>query len=106
MNALCYDACMEIADIQHLAGLSRIAITDAEAGALATEFDAILGYVAQITEISADVSAMPAHGPHINVFREDAETNEPGAYTDALLSAAPERAGAYIQVKKILSGKG
>jgi aspartyl-tRNA(Asn)/glutamyl-tRNA(Gln) amidotransferase subunit C len=93
---------MERADIEHLAELARIAITDEEAAALAAEFDAILGYVVQVQEVSASVSALPAAPAHRNVFREDVVTEEAGAYTEALLSAAPNRNGAYIEVKKIL----
>jgi len=93
---------IETKDIRHLAELARIALADGEAVALAAECDAILGYVAQVTEISADADALPVAGAHANVFREDTETHEPGAYTEALLSAAPNRNGAYIEVKKIL----
>ena len=99
----CYHTAMEIKDIQHLAELARIAVTDEEAAALASEFDSILEYVAQVAEISAGAGAsVPVVGAVANVFREDVETNEPGAYTEALLAAAPKRHGAYIEVKKIL----
>jgi aspartyl-tRNA(Asn)/glutamyl-tRNA(Gln) amidotransferase subunit C len=96
---------MKTEDIQHLAGLSRIALSDKEVDALAGEFDAILGYIAQITEVSADVSAPPVVGVLANVMREDVETHEPGEYTEVLLNAAPTRNGGYIQVKKILTDK-
>lgn len=93
---------MKTEEIQHLATLARIRLTDTEADALAHEFDAILGYVAQVTEISADVSSEKEVGVHAQVMRADEPSHEPGAYTEVLLNAAPERAGAYVQVKKIL----
>ncbi len=93
---------METADVQHLAELARIALTDREASELASEFGVILGYVAQLTEVSSGVVGAPDAGIHTNVFREDVETNEPGAYTEVLLDAVPERSGEYIHVKKIL----
>lgn len=96
---------MEIADVKHLAELSRIALTDEEARELGAEFDAILGYVAQVTEVSVDIAAVHTVGAHANVLREDVETNEPGIYTETLLNAAPERNGEYIQVKKIFEDR-
>lgn len=96
---------MEIHDVQHLAGLARISLADEEASEFAAKFDAILSYVAQITEVSADAVTVPIVGVHANVFREDVETNEPGAYTETLISAAPKRNRAYIQVKKIFGNK-
>lgn len=93
---------MEVADIQHLAGLARIALTEKEAGELAAEFDAILDYVAQVTEVSANAAVLPMVGVHANVLREDTETHVPGAYTAALLAAAPQQEGAYVRVQKIL----
>lgn len=95
---------MEIKDIQHLAELARIGLTDEEAAALAGEFDAILGYVAQVTEVSGGASGVTT-APLQNVFREDVVTEEPRAYTETLLSAAPKRNGDYIEVKKILGEK-
>lgn len=103
---MCYHGDMEIADVQHLAGLARIALTNAEAAELATEFDAILSYVAQVTKVSADtVGSAPTVGVHANVLREDTETHEPGVYTETLLNAAPKRNARYIEVKKILEEK-
>ena len=95
---------METADVQHLAALARIALTDTEAAALAREFDAILGYVAQVRDISGDVATAPEAGPVVNVFREDVETNKPEEYLEALLAAVPEREGRYVAVKKVLAG--
>lgn len=91
---------MKADDVQHLAALSRIGITEDEAVAFATDFGAILGYVEQVTAISGEVGERTS--PLRNVLREDVETHEPGAYTDALLAAAPVREGDYIHVKKVL----
>lgn len=89
-------------DIQHLATLARIELAPEEAAQLASEFDAILGYVAAVQEISADAADAPAHSSHRNVFREDVETHAPGEYTAALLAQAPAREGSHVRVKKIL----
>lgn len=97
---------MRTDEIQHLAGLARIAVTDEEALALATEFDAILGYVAQVTDVSGDAThSAPLAGVHRNVMRDDIETHVPGAYTTALLNAVPKREGEYVHVKKVFKDK-
>lgn len=94
---------MTVEEIQHLATLSRIAMTDDEAAAFAVECDAILHYVEQVKAVSADTAAaVPVVGVHANVLRPDVLTHEPGAYTGSLLDAAPQRDGEHIRVKKIL----
>lgn len=91
-------------DIAHLAALSRIRVSDEELGALQGEFDAILGYVAQIND-AVDVAATdPVLPAHANVLRKDEVTNGAGEYTEDLLNAAPKRYGQYVEVKKILGG--
>lgn len=95
---------MTIEEIRHLAGLARIDVTDTEAATFAADFDEILPYVAQVQAAAANVATEPPHA-HSNVLREDIETHAPGAYTEALLSAAPERSGAYVAVKKILKSE-
>lgn len=96
---------MEKKDIEHLAKLARIALTDDEANALATDITSILGYVNEIRDITGAHVGEKQVGPLYNVMREDVEDKEPGMYTEALLSAAPERQGQYFKVKKILDDK-
>ena len=90
-------------DIQHLATLSRIKLTDEEVEKLSGEFDAILDYVGQINEVVESGEIEKKVGVVYNVFRDDEITNEPGAYTEDLLAAMPERHGQYLKVKKILN---
>ncbi len=94
---------MKKEEVQHLARLSRIALSDGEEAAYAKEFDAILGYVAQVADISGDTDLAPSAGALSNVLRADEPNHAPGAYTEALLAAAPDRDGAYVRVKKVLS---
>ena len=96
---------MERKDIEHLAKLSRIAVTDEEADALAKDITSILGYVSDIEEITGSKEEEKKVGALFNVMREDANPHEPGIYTEDLLSLAPERDGRYVKVKKILGDK-
>lgn len=86
-----------------LAELSRIEIKGEEAEGLSHEFDSILGYVSEVKKaVGSDLASGVADFPTKNVMRADNESHEPGIYTEALLSQAPEREGNYLKVKKIL----
>lgn len=88
-------------EIQKLADLSRISLSDAEKESLRKDIDGILEYVGQIKE--AGVKGGEVWEPaERNVMREDVPTNEAGKYTEALVKAAPKSEGSYVKVKKIL----
>ncbi|HEU4677472.1 MAG TPA: Asp-tRNA(Asn)/Glu-tRNA(Gln) amidotransferase subunit GatC [Candidatus Paceibacterota bacterium] len=96
---------MKREDIEHLAKLSRIALSDAEADSLAGDISKILAYVGDIEKATGAAAPEKKVGPLNTVMREDGEPHESGIYTDALLKAAPERQGPYVKVKKILGDK-
>lgn len=93
---------MERSDIQHLAVLSRLSLTDEEIEKFRTEADAILEYVAAVKELALE-EGEPEVGAHANPLREDVVTNAPGQYTEVLLSALPKRVGNHALVKRIIS---
>ena len=92
---------IEIKDVEKLAQLSRIHLTDEEKKGLQADLDSILGYVEQIKQISAD-SDIEQTFPVTNVLREDVNPNPTGVNREKLLNSAPKREGNYIKVKKIL----
>lgn len=102
---------VEIKDIEKLAALSRISLTEAEKAQMRSEIEAILGYVAQIQKVSgtpktAEERSREKKDEVRNVLREDAapaRMHTPGAYSEALLANAPKREGRFVKVKKILS---
>jgi aspartyl-tRNA(Asn)/glutamyl-tRNA(Gln) amidotransferase subunit C len=80
------------ADIRALAKLARLELSDAEVSKLEGELPAILGFVDEIQKVSADMPK--AVSPkHRNVMRADSDPHESGAFTEALLAAAPNRIG-------------
>jgi aspartyl-tRNA(Asn)/glutamyl-tRNA(Gln) amidotransferase subunit C len=93
---------MEKEDILHLATLSRIQISDAEAESFRGEVASVLEYVSAVESITADSGITKKTGPVFNVFRADEVKNKPDEYTEALLAEAPKRKGRHLQVKKIL----
>jgi len=88
-------------DIEKLALLARIEVSEAEKESLASSIESILGYVGQVTSVSetAQVNLPPLR----NVMREDEIRHKEGEFTEALLSNAPARDGNYVEVKKILN---
>ncbi len=89
-------------DIEKLAALSRMELSDTEKTRFAKDIDSILAYVGQISEASGSVT--PELPQVRNVFRADENPHESGIYSEALLSQAPAREGDYLKVKKILGG--
>ncbi len=90
-------------EIEKLAMLARLALSKEETERMRKEFDSILGYVASIQKVAANVGEHPRSiVAAVNVMREDRDPHESGIYTEALVGAAPRREGDYIKVKKIL----
>ena len=87
-------------DVEKLAQLSRLALTEEEKAKFQGEIEAILGYVGKVKDM-ADAAPMPSFA-QINNLREDAVLHKTGEYTEKLLSEAPEREGDFVKVKKIL----
>lgn len=89
-------------EVEHLAKLARICVSEKELPALVEEFDGILDYVGQLNELTLSVEK-PISMPILhNVFREDGEPTPAGANTDTIVSAFPQARGNALSVKKIL----
>ncbi len=98
-----YDGHMiSIKEIEKLAELSRLELSEGEKESLRKEMDSILGYVEQVNRVSAEASSENKADSLRTVWREDGTPHESGLYTEALLASAPQREGQYIRVKKIL----
>lgn len=92
---------IELKDVEHLAGLARIAVSEEEKKILQHDLEEILAYVSQVTKVTAELGA-PTAGELRNVMREDSEPHESGKFTEDILAQAPAREGNRISVKKIL----
>ncbi len=92
---------IELAEIEKLAALSRISLTDEEKVSMQKDLGAILGFVTQIQVVS---ESAPARQPEKvrNIMREDTQPNEGGFNTEAILANVPKKKDNYVQVKKIL----
>ena len=89
-------------DIENLADLARIRLSDSEKESLAKDVDSILAYVDQIK--SAPIGDFkPTAGAVKNVMREDAVIATSAEDRERILDEAPKREGDYVAVKKILA---
>ncbi len=94
---------MKREDIEHLASLSRIRLTDAELKTLGSELPAIVDYVSVISDITSDHEASePVVGARYNVLRTDEVKNAPDEYTADIIKEMPHSDGRFLSVKKIL----
>ena len=90
-------------EVEKLAQLSRIELTDDEVEKMRGEITDILGYVDAIQKVELpETPDTSVYFDEENVMREDAEPHEPGVHTEKLLEQAPRRDKQYVKVKKIL----
>ena len=92
---------IEKKDVEKLAELSRIDISEDEKKMFIKDFDAILGYVSEIQKVSA-LEPKPQAGKLRNIMREDENPHKSGEFTKAILEEAPSVKNGYVKVKKIL----
>lgn len=92
---------IEIKDIEHLAALSRIVVSDKEKELLKHDLGEILAYVSQVKEVAAEIGESAVGDLH-NVMRDDTAPHDAGLFTEGLISAAPSHEGNRVLVKKIL----
>ena len=96
------DTSLSVEEVQKLATLSRIDISDTEAEKLGGDIGSILGYIQQIEEVVDETSQDDGHKVPTNVLREDSNPHETGIHKKELLSAASDSDADYVKVKNIL----
>ena len=83
-------------EVQKIAQLSRLALTDAEVAKFQTQLSDILDFVAQLQEVdTAGVEPLHQVGEHTSVVRSD-EVNQ-NTDRELLLDSAPKRHGDYVE---------
>ena len=87
--------------VRRIAKLARIAVSDAEAEALAPELNNILGWVEQLQEVDVSgIAPMTAVIPNALRLREDQVTD--GGIRDAVLENAPVAEHGFFAVPKVI----
>jgi aspartyl-tRNA(Asn)/glutamyl-tRNA(Gln) amidotransferase subunit C len=88
-------------DVQRVAALARLRLTEEEETRLTEELDNILQYMEKLNELDTSRITPFSHAVDaVNVFREDHVTNQPNA--EALLANAPEKDETFFRVPKII----
>jgi len=89
------------ADVEHVARLARLALTDDEIAGLTSELGAIIEYAAQVSALDTGGVPATAHPlPLSNVFRRD--DIRPGVSRDEVLAQAPAVEDGRFRVPRIL----
>ena len=88
-------------EVENVARLSRLTLTDAEKERMRTELDGILSYIDKLRAL--DTEGVPPTSravPMTNVMREDEPRGSLGQ--DDMLANAPDRSGEFFRVPRII----
>jgi aspartyl-tRNA(Asn)/glutamyl-tRNA(Gln) amidotransferase subunit C len=92
---------LDPATVRRIASLARIRVEEPEIATLQTELNAILGWIEQLNEVNVDgVEPLTGAAQMALKMRTDAVTD--GGYPDKVLANAPERAGDFYAVPKVV----
>lgn len=89
-------------DVQKLAALARISVSESDLDRFAAEFDSILAYVGQLDSLTIPTHERVVPAVH-NVLRDDAHPTPAETWTEALVAQFPQKEGNSLSVKKIIS---
>lgn len=88
-------------DIQTLAELARLEVSQDQCAAYADDFNGILSYIDTLSQV--EVSSQDQNSQVVvNVVREDDSAYAPESFTDVLMKSAPDTKDGYLKVPKIL----
>jgi aspartyl-tRNA(Asn)/glutamyl-tRNA(Gln) amidotransferase subunit C len=92
---------LDPATVRRIARLARIRLDEAEVPRLQRELNGILGWIEQLNEVDIeDVEPLTGAAEMALKMREDEVTD--GGIRDAILANAPDRAGDYFAVPKVV----
>ena len=92
---------LDAATIRRIANLARIRVEDHELASLANELNGILGWIEQLNEVNVDgIEPLTGAQQMALKMREDVVTD--GGYPEKVLANAPDRAGDFYAVPKVV----
>lgn len=92
---------MEKKDIEALAKLARVNLTEDEKASFAQDMGSILAYVDRIREVATEDRPAEIDQVH-NIFRDDAPKEYDVKQVENIKNQFPDRDGDYLKVKSIL----
>ncbi len=88
-------------DVDHVARLARLALSEAEKARMREQLAKILQYIDALKALDVEGVEPTSHAvPLVNVLRDDEVT--PSLSGEAMLANAPERAGEFFRVPRII----
>jgi aspartyl-tRNA(Asn)/glutamyl-tRNA(Gln) amidotransferase subunit C len=88
-------------EVEQVARLARLHLSDEELERMREQLDAILAYIDKLRELDVEGVAPTSHAvPLVNVMRDD--ENTPCLPQEATLANAPDRAGEFFRVPRII----
>ncbi len=92
---------LDPATVRRIAKLARLRLEEADIPRLQDELNGILGWIEQLNEVNVDGVA-PLTGAASMAMRLREDTVTDGGIQDAVLANAPDRAGAFYAVPKVV----
>ncbi len=90
-------------EVQHIAKLARLGLTDKEIEKYQRELSSILDYIEKLREAEVEIVELTSHSALVeNVMRSDEESEKLKAKNEKLMELAPETKDGYLKVKSIL----
>lgn len=94
-------------EIEKLAELSRISMSEEELGSFKDEIGSILDYVKQVQEVTSGSESENDRPEGVfslikNNMREDKDSHDGAEFSKDVLEGSPKKEGSYFKVKKIL----
>lgn len=95
------DPKISLEEVEHVARLARLELSEADKERMRRELDRILSYIDKLRALDTEGVEPTSHAvPMTNVMREDA--TRPSFPQDEMLANAPERSGEFFRVPKII----
>lgn len=89
-------------EVQHIAKLARLGLTEKETEKHQKELSSILDYIENLKEVDTSGVEPTSHSILVeNVMRSD-ESQKPGAKSQGLMKLAPQTKNGHLKVKSIL----
>lgn len=88
-------------EVEHVARLARLELTEEEKGQMTAQLDAILGYFDKLNELdTSTVEPTTTVIPMVSVMREDEA--RPSLLQEDALANAPDREDVFFRVPRII----
>ena len=92
---------LDPATVRRIAKLARLRVEESDIGRLVGELGGILGWIEQLNEVNVE-GVEPLTGAAQMALRMREDTVVEGGQAEAILANAPDRAGSFFAVPKVV----